>query len=111
MLLANPSALALTIRQQNENFNQSEVAQKHSEYLNQLDADLLQSIKNGNYGIMQGFIKDNNLLKKVFKWMELMEVEGRYFMIHKSPLSLEQRLRTDKAYNFHMGQVEKLPEF
>ena len=69
MLLANPSALASTIRQQNENFNQSEVAQKHSEYLNQLDADLLQSIKNGNYGIMQGFIKDNNLLKKVFKWM------------------------------------------
>ena len=37
MLVANPSALALTIRQQNDDLSQSEVAQKHAEYLNQLD--------------------------------------------------------------------------
>ena len=72
---------------------------------------MMQALKNGNYGVQQKFIQDANLLKRVFQKLELMEVEGRYFMLHKSPLPIEQRVRTDKAYNFHMSHIENIPEF
>lgn len=51
MLLANPSSLALQIRQQNEALTNSEVAEKHAEYLNQLDSDLIKAVKTNNYGV------------------------------------------------------------
>jgi len=32
-----------------------------------------------------------------------MEVEGKYFMLHKSNLPVQDRVRTDKAYGFHLA--------
>lgn len=51
------------------------------------------------------------MLTAAFKKLEIMEVEGKYFMLHKSPLPIEQRMRTDKAWNFHMSHLEQAPEF
>jgi hypothetical protein len=51
-------------------------------------------------------MKDHNYLKELFKKLELMEVEGRYFMLHKSTQPITDRPRTDKAYGFHLSHVE-----
>lgn len=50
-------------------------------------------------------------MKDVFKKLEILEVEGKYFMLHKSPLAVADRVRSDKAYQFHIAHIEKVPDF
>ena len=111
MLIANPSSLALTIRQQNEGFSSSEVSQKHQEYLSQIESQTINDIKNTDYGVQENFVKSQSEMSNLFKKLEIMEVEGKYFLLHKSPVAVDKRARTDKAYGFHLGHFDKIPEF
>ena len=57
---------------------------------------------------MQNFIRERSLLDIVFKKLELMEIEGKHFVILKSPVPEQQRARTDKVWNLHLANIDKL---
>ena len=49
-------------------------------------------------------------MKACFDKLEILEVEGRYFGLHKSPLPVAERPRTDKLFTFNLAQVAQFPD-
>ena len=46
----------------------------------------------------------------LFKKLEILEIENKYFALFKSPLAIEQRPRTDKIFMCNISNFEKNPD-
>ena len=110
MLVAHPANLRMAIIQTTEGLTEREIQQRFAEQLSQLDSATMTSLKTQDFAVQQQFIKNDKLLHDLFKRMEVLEVEGKYFQLHKSPLALQDRPRTDKAFGFHISHLEGKPE-
>lgn len=47
---------------------------------------------------------------ELFKKLEILEVEGRYFALNKSALVVSERPRTDKTFNLEIAHIMNNPD-
>ena len=75
--------------------------------MSQLEPKVLEDFSKNGYAYQKDFLKaskeSTDLMKACYDKLEILEVEGRYFALHKSPLQVNERPRTDKLFSFHLS--------
>ena len=81
--------------------------------LSQLETQTMEDLSTNDFAYQKTFINEKQLgldLSALYKKLEIMEVEGRYFQLNKSTLKLEDRPRTDKAYMMEIANIQSFED-
>jgi hypothetical protein len=81
--------------------------------LSQLETQTMEDLSTKDFAYQKTFINEKQLgldLSELYKKLEIMEVEGRYFQLNKSTLKVEDRPRTDKAYMMEIANIQNFED-